>query len=158
MWSSRSVTNPPERAAQLPGDQQLSGTPVQSTPSMPDAPVEGEDDDVITKPPSWDEQMELLENQQNPSPLDTLGKRPKGEKLSLTKVDKEMEYFLHEAFSTMENEDHKDLQRQFIVPDALSPWRRTLTKSWQQSAQSALKLQIRRTRRSKHCFLTQLGH
>ena len=124
---------PPQRAAQLPGDQQLSGASVQSTPTTPDPPVEGEDDDgdVITKPLLWEEQMELLENQQNPSPLDTLGKRPKGrpnmssglgsetfcQKLSLTKVDKETEDFLHEAFSTMENEDRKDLRRQFIVPD-----------------------------------------
>jgi len=116
MWSSY---QPPERAPQLPGDQQLSGMSVQSTPSMLDTPVEGEDDNdnIITKPPLWDEQMELLENQQNPSPLDTLGKRPKGEKLSLTKVDKEMEDFFHEAFSTIENKDHKDLRRQFIVPD-----------------------------------------
>jgi len=30
---------PPERAAQLPGDQQLPGTSVQSSPFMPDAPV-----------------------------------------------------------------------------------------------------------------------
>jgi len=86
---------------------------------MPDPPVEGKDDDVdvITKPPSQEEQMELLENQQNPSLLDMLVKHPKFEKLSLTKVDKEMEDFLHEAFSTMENEDRNDLRRQFIVPD-----------------------------------------
>ena len=109
---------PPERAAQLPGDQQLSDASVQSTLTTPDPPVEGEDDDddIITKPPSWEEQTELLENQQNPSPLDTLGKRPKGKKLSLTKVDKETEDFLHEVFSTMENEDCKDLRRQFMVP------------------------------------------
>ena len=67
---------PPERAAQFPGDQQLPSM-VQITPSTPDAPVESEDDDdIIAKPPSWEEHMGLLESQQ--SALDILGKHPKG--------------------------------------------------------------------------------
>lgn len=59
--------------------------------------------------------MELLKSQQNASPLDTLEKYPNGEKLPLTKVGKEMEDFVCEAFTNMENDVRKDIRKQFIV-------------------------------------------
>ena len=150
---------PPERAAQLPGDQQLSDASVQSTLTTPDPPVEGEDDDddIITKPPSWEEQTELLENQQNPSPLDTLGKRPKGEKLSLTKVDKERKTSSTRHSPPWRMKIARISRGNLWYRTHLSPWCHTLTTSWQQSAQRALKLQIRRTPRFQHYFSTQLG-
>ena len=108
-------SQPPDREAQLPGDPQLPGT-VQSTFSTPVTGVD-DDDGIVSTRLSWDEQMELLEDEQNRSPVDTMGNRPKGEKLPLTKVEKETEDFLREAFTTLDNEDRKSIRKRFIVPD-----------------------------------------
>jgi len=89
--------------------------------------------------------MELFENQQNPSPLGTLGKHPKGEKLSLTKVNNETEDFLHEVFTKMENKDCKDLRRQFIVPDMPFTMALYLDKVMAVGTHRVLKLLIRHT-------------
>ena len=78
---------PPSMGSIASRDQQLPCV-VQNTPFVPDAPVEGDDDDndnVITKSLSWKEQIELLESQQNAIPLEILAKHLKGEKLPLTK-------------------------------------------------------------------------
>ena len=108
-------SQPPDREAQLPGDPQLPGT-VQSTFSTPVTGVD-DDDGIVSTRLSWDEQMELLEDEQNRSPVDTTGNRPKGEKLPLTKVEKETEDFLREAFTALDNEDRKSVRKRFIVPD-----------------------------------------
>ena len=61
------------------------------------------------------EQMEL----EDADKVSKSAKRPKGKKLYLInyKVEESTELFLWEVFTTMDNNDHKDLQSKFIVPD-----------------------------------------
>ena len=58
-----------------------------------------------------------LEDNQDADKVGSAVKHPKGEKLSLTKVEKSTKNFLCETFTPMDNEDRKDLRSQFIVPD-----------------------------------------
>ena len=97
--------------AQLPDGCQpgtLHSNVAHSVVSMPE-------DNIVTRL-SWEEQMQLEDNQ-NADKVASAAKRPKGEKLCLTKVEESTENVLREAFIPMDNEDHKDLRSQFIVPD-----------------------------------------
>ena len=110
-----------ERVAQLPRDQQpgtVQSTMAQSVNSTPVISVDGTNDSTVATRLSWSEQMELGEDEQSGNSLDTSGNRSKSEKLSLTKVEKETEEFLHESFTALENDVRKDIRKRFIVPDA----------------------------------------
>ena len=88
-----------------------------SVVSTPENLANGGEDDTVATCLSWEEQMELQDANGDADEVGNSAKRPKGEKLCLTKVEDTTEQFLCEVFTPMQNEDCKDLCSKFIVPD-----------------------------------------
>ena len=113
---------PVGQGAQLSGGRQpgsLQSNAAHSVVTTPESVIGGEDhddDNVVTRL-SWEEQMELTDAKQDADKVSKSAKRPKGEKLRLTKVEEGTEQFLREAFTSMENDDRKELRSKFIIPD-----------------------------------------
>jgi len=104
-------THPPGgQGAQLPDGCQPGMLPSNTMPSVvstPDNSSEG-NDNVVTRL-TWDKQMELEDRSADVDKVNQSGKCPKGEKLCLTKAEESTENFLREAFTTMSNEDRRDV-------------------------------------------------
>ena len=85
--------------------------------SMPDNVFGGDDENNVATCLTWEQQMEFEDDPADVNKVDRSGKRPKGEKLCLTKVEESTEDFLQEAFTPMSNENQNDLWGKFTVVD-----------------------------------------
>ena len=61
--------------------------------SMPDNVFGGDDDNNVATCLTWEQQMEFEDDPADVNKVDRSGKRPKGEKLCLTKVEESTENF-----------------------------------------------------------------